>query len=765
MPQILFPFFPDGLTHINPNIAFKRKEGRIEYYNGASVFARHDEADYDAFKAKIGELCAIGLVTQAEAARAFGVTSTSLKRATKLYLKSGTKGFFAARRTRGPAVLTSTMLGRAQELLNQGIALADVADQLGLKRNTAAKAVRDGRLRNPVRLIPSETPPVPPTSSGSKSHRSAEDSNATMGTGATDTLGRVAASLGQLEEATANFQAALDVPNGGVLLALPALQAMGLLNAKKHFKLPKGYYGVTSIFLLLAFMALARLKSLERLRYCAPGEWGKLLGLDRVPEVRTMRNKVKLLACEDKAAEWSADLCRDWMGESPEQATAYYIDGHVRVYHGDKAQLPKTYVAREKLCLSASTDYWVNAMDGQPFFVVYQGTDPGLIQVLEDEIVPRLERDVPNQPTNEELEGDPLRPRFTVIFDRAGYSPGLFRRLKSKRIACLTYRRSPGDDWAETEFFSQTVELVSGNNVEMRLAERGTLLGTKKDEKVWVREIRRLMPGGHQTSVVSTDFQSDPGPLAGKMFARWCQENFFKYMKENYGLDRMASYSIEDIPDTTKVVNPEHRGVEREIRTKAATLSRRMAEYGTLQLSMDEKTEPKSLDAQIQKRATLHEEIQGLELEIVDLKQKRKAIPRHIPVSELPEGQKLERLSVGTRQLLDTVKMIAYRAETAMAQTIQGNMSRSDDARNLLRAIYANEVDLLPEPDNLILRVRLHRLANRSSDNAAAHLCRELNETETIFPGTELRLVYEMVSRPDATEPSPEAGTDPPRIS
>ena len=127
-------------------------------------------------------------------------------------------------------------------------------------------------------------------------------------------------------------------------------------------------------------------------------------------------------------------------------------------------------------------------------------------------------------------------------------------------------------------------------------------------------------------------------------------------------------------------------------------------------------------------------------------------------MSELPAGQKLERLSIGTRQLLDTVKMIAYRAETAMVQTIQENMWRSDDARNLLRAIYANEVDLLPDPGNRILRVRLHRLANRSSDSAVAHLCNELNQTETIFPGTELRLVYELVSRPDVATPAPEVG-------
>jgi hypothetical protein len=753
MPQLHFPFFPEGMTHINANLAFAREAGRIWYHHGMAKIVSHKEDDYDAFKFTIAQFCALGVVTQAEAALAFGVTLTSVKRAVKLYHKAGNRGFYTARRTRGAAVLTAPVLRQAQELLDQGITLGEVADLLGLKRNTIAKAARDGRLRIPVGTAPQADFPSPPPSSGSKSQRSAEDSAAAMGMGATDTLGRVAASLGLLDAAPANFQQALDVPNGGVLLALPALQAMGLLSAPKYFKLPKGYYGLMSIFLLLAFMALARLKSLERLRYCAPGEWGKLLGLDRVPEVRTMRAKVNHLAEEGQAAQWSADLCKDWMKNSPEQATAYYIDGHVRVYHGDKAHLPKAYVAREKLCLRASTDYWVNAMDGQPFFVVYQDIDPGLINVLEEEILPRLERDVPNQPTQEDLEREPLRHRFTLIFDRAGYSPALFLRLKAKNIACLTYRRSPGEDWAEKEFFPQKVELVAGNIVEMKLAERGTLLGTKKDEQVWVREIRRLMPNGHQTSVVSTDFKSETGPMAAAMFARWCQENFFKYMIENYGLDRMASYQIDDIPDTTKIVNPEHRALEREIRTKAATLSRRTAEFGSLELASGEKSGPKVVEAQIQKRATLHEEIVGLKQEIDSLKQKRKVVPRHIPVSELPPDQKLQRLSVGTRQLLDTIKMLAYRAETAMAHALQESMSRSEDARNLLRAIYANEVDLIPGPDNRTLRVRLHSLANRSSDAAVEHLCKELNETETVFPGTEMLLVYELVSRPQPAPP------------
>ena len=81
----------------------------------------------------------------------------------------------------------------------------------------------------------------------------------------------------------------------------------------------------------------------------------------------------------------------------------------------------------------ATTDYWVNAMDGQPFFLLNQAVDPGMLQVLEHEIVPRLEQEVPSQPTREQLAADAKLHRFTLIFDREGYSPEFLRTLKKKR--------------------------------------------------------------------------------------------------------------------------------------------------------------------------------------------------------------------------------------------------------------------------------------------------------------------------------------------
>ncbi len=560
-----------------------------------------------------------------------------------------------------------------------------------------------------------------------------------MGVGADNVLDRMAASVGELTGVEPEFQAVSDVPHGGVLLALPALLAIGLLHrADKYFRLPKGYYGLKSLFLMLAFLALTRLPSLEQLRYCAPGEWGKLLGLDRIPEVRTVRQKIALLS-EQQAEAWSAELCAQWMGKDLDKAAVLYVDGHVRVYHGRQTQLPRHYVARQKLCLRATVDYWVNAMDGQPFFLLNQVVDPGMLQVLEHEIVPRLEKEIPNQPTPEQLEADPKLHRFTLIFDREGYSPAFLQAMKKKRIACQTYHKYPGEDWPLEEFFPCRVQLSSGASVEMHLAERGVLLGGK----IWVREIRKRTESGHQTSVISTDYRSGPGPVASAMFARWSQENFFRYMREHYGLDRLVDYTTQVIPDTIRLVNPEYRRLDRQVRSKQGSLTRKLAAFSAMSLKGE--IEPKKVATFEQKKAALQEQIEDLTKERDNLKTQRKAVERHITVAELPEEDRFKQLSAQSKHLIDTIKMVAYRAETAMVRMAREKMPREDDARSLLRALYNTEADLLPDEKAGTMTVRVHRQANRSHDAVIQHLCTEINRTETVFPGTNLRLVYELV--------------------
>lgn len=564
---------------------------------------------------------------------------------------------------------------------------------------------------------------------------------APIGVGATDVIGRLASSFGGMGPVTPEFSPCMDVSNAGLLLALPALISNGLLrHTDKLFQLPRGFYGLYSIFILIAFMLLARVKSAERLRYCAPGEWGKLLGLDRIPEVRTVREKIRHLSDKGNVKAWSSELCKEWMLEEPKEAGFLYIDGHVRTYYGKKARLPKHYVARQKLCMNATCDYWVNGMNGVPFFLAPTDVDPGLLKVLEHQIVPRLEKDIPNQPSKEQLEADPTCHRFVLVFDREGYSPEFMLRMKNKRIACLTYNKHPKKDWPVEEFSQQTVKLVSGESVEMSLAERGTFLGNK----LWVREFRRLMKGGHQTSIISTAYGVDAKKQAMGMFGRWSQENFFKYMRQHFNLDKLASYSVEEIPEETKVVNPAYRALDGEVRKKTMLLARKRALFASI--TIEGEIEKAKIESYQKEKAILQEEIIIAQTEIETLKKKRKETQKHIKLKELPQDERFQRLSSQSKDFLDTIKMIVYRAETAMVNILKSFMAREDDSRSLVRSLYKTAGDIIPEKENGILRIRLHHMANKAADKLAQELLKILNETETIFPGTNLRIFYEMVS-------------------
>ena len=565
-----------------------------------------------------------------------------------------------------------------------------------------------------------------------------------MGNGATRSLERVAAAMGELESAPIEFQPTCDVAQGGVLLALPALLAAGLLRCTPEFyQLPKGFYGLESIFLLLGLMALARIRSLEQLRYEAPGEWGKLLGLDRIPEVRTLRAKLKLL-CQDlgRALRWNAQLAKEWIARQNDAELYFYCDGHVRVYHGDQTALPRHYVARERLCLRATTDYWINAMDGQPFLYVNKEVDPGLIATLTQDVIPWLEASVAKTPEQERrLAADARAHWFTIVFDREGYSPELFAQMGNKRIAILTYHKFPQDDWRSEEFQLHSVELGGGESVTMKLAERGARLSNN----LWLREIRKLTESGHQTSILTTNFQAPMGTLAASLFARWSQENFFRYMREHYSLDRLIEYGTEPIPDAISVVNPQWRTLDSRIRSQAGQRHRMAAQFGTLALSED--PSESELHRFQQRKGQLREQIETLDLEIEKLKQLRKSTAHHIPVKSLPDQDRFTRLRTERKHFIDTLKMIAYRAESSMASLLREHLARGDDdARALLRQIFQTEADLTPDLINKTLTVRLHHLTQAAHDQAIEKLLADLNATQTVFPGTNLTLTFKLGS-------------------
>jgi hypothetical protein len=782
------PVFPVGTTNITPELAFERRDEQVVYFNGHLPVFTHAVRDVASFRFFTTQLIVNGTASQGHIAKAFGLSLTTIKRCVKKFHDKGASGFFVSPPRRQGKKLTPERLLEVQSLLDQGETVPAISAREGLLATTLHKAIDSGRLkqrtkvsntavaevgegrREPENFVaplladndasspsvcgaekssaPStdtETRVVGPSETNvvsTKSERSQADSQGVFGVATLRSLDRVAASVGLLGAAPLQFEAVDDVPMGGVLCAMPALLSLGLLNhTRETFSVPKGFYPLETIFIVLALLALARVRSLEAMRYQAPGEWGKLIGLDRIPEVKTMREKLDLLCAEPgRVQRWSDSLAKEWMAATPEAAGTIYVDGHVRVYHGDLTKLPRRYVARERLFLRGTTDYWANAMDGQPFFVVTKPVDPGLLTVLRESIVPRLKVDVPAQPTAEELANHPHLHRFTLIFDRAGYSPDFFKEMRGERVAVVTYHKFPDAPWDDSEFDTRSVKLVNGENVELALAERGTCLSNG----LWVREIRHRDNRGHQTSVITTDFTSAMDRVAASMFARWCQENFFKYMLEHYGLDRLIEYGTEPIPDSTRVVNPSCRKLDSQVRKSAAILAKEQAQFGALHLpvaaSHEEATKHELHKGQVLQR------LQERQVELDTLKVERKATPKHVAIKDLPEQDRFSQLQSDKKHLVDTIKMMAYRAETTLVYLAAEKLTRADDdTRAWVRGLFESAADLRPDLQAKTLTVRLHRQATPSQDLTLDHVCTELTATETIFPGTELRLIFQPV--------------------
>jgi len=540
------------------------------------------------------------------------------------------------------------------------------------------------------------------------------------------------------------FEAADDVAKGGVLFALPALLGEGLLrHTREHYALPKGYYPLESIFLLLGLLALVRCPSMEQTRYEAPGEWGRLLGLDRLPEVKTLRSKIGTLCePEGRAAKWQSQLSREWMAskeaDDPDLAGLYYADGHVRVYHGGLTALPRRYLSRLRLCLRGTTDYWVNGLGGEPFFVVTQTVNPGLVGVLREKIVPRLLAEAP-QPGPDVLAANPKAMRFTIVVDREGYSPGLFEELVRERIAVLSYQKKPGEAWPESEFARRKVKPPGGREVELDLAERLVKLGNGLE----VREVRMRDEVGQQISIVTTHPGLDAGQVVVGMKARWSQENYLKYMKEHFGLDRLVEYGVTPLPDTTVVINPAHRRADREVKVERSKLARLRAQFGAH--GMPAQPTPEEAQAFETAGGELRRKIEAQEAVLAACIARRKEVPRRLELKELSEEERFGQLCPESKHFVDTIKMIAYRAESAMAGEVREVLKRSDDARALLRRLYTTPVNLRPDTQAKTLTVEVHRMGSAVQDAAIAHLCEILTETETLFPTTDLRLIYRQV--------------------
>lgn len=455
------------------------------------------------------------------------------------------------------------------------------------------------------------------------------------------------------------FENNIDVENAGVLLSLPALLSNGLLKYNDVFDFEEGYYSLPSILLSLSFCFLLRVDSIGKISDEPPGELGKLLGLDRIPEVKTLRNKIKVLSQNGQPDIWLSRLSKEWMIKAPDLAGVLYVDGHQEIYYGKTNKLPKRFMSRLRLAMRATTDYDVSDKLGQPFFSVGKHVSGSMIETIKQDIIPRLKRDVPNQPTEEMLKKDRLLHKFMIVYDRECFSHDFQIDMWDERIATCTYNKYVKEKWSEKEFREYETENEFGKKETIKLAERGVLLEgketeklpgpitvytfentvdgakikttrkrTQKKRKIWAREVRKLSDNKQQTSIITTNYKLSLVLIGLYMFARWCQENYFKYMIKNYGLDMLLSNYRKKITGTTMLVNPAWRKLDKQVRSITVKLKRLEAKFGALTYEADEGMDEKKLRQYNDKKAKLQEDISIYRNQLAEHKTERNATPK-----------------------------------------------------------------------------------------------------------------------------------------
>ena len=744
MRQVNLPLIPNSAIDLGNCFSVFFTEAEVTWFHGLDRIGHHRRDDQDQYRLEIARMCATCGVRQSVMSRATGLHPNTVMAYVSRFLEHGSAAFFTPSRVRGGGVLTPKRLAECQKYLDDGKSRSEAARLAGIRKNTLDKAIRDGRLKLPASGAPRASGSLPDAR-----RLASRAAAAGMGMGCTDVGLRLAASFGRLCGAPSVFLCARALADGGVLCAVPALVANGLYKHRADLPRPDEgrsfYYDLTHVMTLLAFMSLLRIKTVEALRREAPEEKGALLGLDRIPEAKCLRERLASLSADKAAVEaWSRSMSRMWMSSSPDMTGMLYVDGHVRAYYGEKAVLPRRFFSRMRLCLRGITDYWVNDMGGRPFFYVERQTTEGLLAVLREELVPRLLEDIPRQGDAEAGGGI----RFTLVFDREGYSPVFFHEMWTRhRVACLTYRKRVDDTWPAEEFTPHAVRLANGAEERMMLAERRIVLkcGRREDApSLEAREIRRLTDSGHQTSIVTTNMELSVADTASGMFARWCQENFFHYMEEQFALDALAGSTTTDFPCGKTMVNPARKEADRLCRVSQGKLDRKKAEYATVDLAAAERSQ-KQQEERVQRKAKLAEEVRNLEQDVAKAKERRKGIPKRIAYDKLPESERFKGLEPTRKTLLDTVRMVAYRAETAMASTAKEFLSAPDTVRSWIRALMLSPADIVPDEKEKTLEVRVYPLGEERMNRMTAKLMETLNETLTPFPGTDYVLRYTLL--------------------
>jgi len=739
---------PEGTRVINGRCLILTRDNHRVVLVSAMPMAQYALDDRMSEAHAMVSLVDLGWADQNDVARTFGYSARTLRRYQQRFEEGGLAALGRPNGyPPGLARLAASRQSRIQHLKTQGCSHHEIARQLGVSVPAVRRTLRrlgwkaaplaQAELPLDVASATSPKPTLVQASTSPCSPASGENSNLSAFSASTlpaplpstfdadpshRWTDRLFARLGLLEDAAPLFGCATAVPRAGVLLALPALVGSGVFECaqKIYGSLGPAFYGLRTSVLTLLLMALWRIKRPEGLKEHSPQDLGHVLGLDRAPEVKTLRRKLASLAAVGRAAEFGRALAERRVALRGAALGFLYVDGHVRVYHGQH-WLPKTHVTRLRISLPATSDYWVNDTAGDPLFVVTAEANAGLVKMLPG-ILDQIRALVGTR-------------RVTVVFDRGGYSPKLFVQIIAAGFDLLTYRkgrypRIPRRRFQPCRFRSE------GRILTYVLADQTVRL---LKGKLRLRQVTRLMDNGHQTPILTSRRDLSAAQVAYRMFDRWRQENFLKYLCQEYALDALVEYAAVPDDPNREVPNPLWAAVDAQLHQAQAQLDRLEAEYGVEAFANLERQRRTMRGFKIA-QGKLGQKICRAWQRVEQLAKRRAAVPRRVPVQSLSE-ELVVKLAPERKHLTNVIKIVAYQAESDLLRLIGPHYRRAgDEGRTLLQSAMASAADL--QVTQTELRVSLAPQSSPHRTRAIGALCEELNRVNTCFPGSQLRLRY-----------------------
>jgi len=251
-----------------------------------------------------------------------------------------------------------------------------------------------------------------------------------------------------------------------------------------------------------------------------------------------------------------------------------------------------------------------------------------------------------------------------------------------------------------------------------------------------MREIRRLCTNGHQTAILTTRQDLSAEVIAKRMFARWRQENFFKYMQTEFSIDHLSTYATKPADGERMVPNPARRALEKIRTIKKHQLGTALARQAAQQR---DEVAPDKQEKSIELVKNLTTQCDALSAQIA-------SIEKRVPLNTLYAPDKLVHHESERKTITQLIKIVAYRSERCLASLIEPFFARHDEeVYTLLKSIFCLPGDLIPNEELQELHVRLYSLANRRSQQALVALCEMLNAQRIKYPGTNLRIVYNTI--------------------